>query len=95
MVFSTSSGKQTFVNELSSYACSLSDHLIEEKELGVFISFAHFILPIFEIASHLVILRDSTNAPRTSKTPFVLPSQLRQISSQSFHKMLNKQSERL
>lgn len=58
-LFVTSSSIQTFVAELSFYACSLSDHLMEEKKLGVCTGFASFDYEIIENFSRLDVLKDS------------------------------------
>lgn len=71
---------------------------MKEKTLGMFTSFASFasfVLIIVENLSRWVVLRCSTNAPRTNKTFPLLSSQLQQLPPRTFFDMLNEQPERL
>lgn len=49
--------------------------MMEREKLNVFISFASFVLAIVENVSRLLVLRASTNVPRSNKPPFELPKQ--------------------
>lgn len=66
---------------------------MNERKLGVFKSFASFVLTIVENMSRLIVLSDSTNTPTTNKTYPLLSSQLQQLPPPSFFGALNGQSE--
>lgn len=76
MVFYTSSGVQTIIDELSLYAYLVSECLMEREKFVVFTGFASFVLIIDKNVSPSMDLRDSMNAARTNRAPHMLSGQL-------------------
>lgn len=94
-LYFTRSGTETFVGDLESYVCLLSDVIVEKEKIILFKNYTSFVLSIVENVSRLVLLKESTNAPRSKKDHSVLPSQLLHLLPRCLYDFKRGQSERL
>lgn len=71
--------------------CSLRDKLQADEKLDVYKTFASFVLAIVKNFFCLVILLDSSDAPKTKIKPSGPPSQLRRLTPRAFYDIIKEQ----
>lgn len=88
-------GLTSFVEGLERFVCTTIDNLDQIGKKDIYLDFANFVIDLRQNVMSLDFMRDSRNAPRTSRLPPERPAELLRLTPREFYALIEKERDRL